>query len=105
LSAQSPLDPEYQHSRMRFGRGLGAQIFGVNARAADAGKAQVEALGEWGVDFVRRQLNLWIDAVEIGESPVPVVVEIGGTRIAALVAEQLLQRHVDQWHVGSPLVS
>ena len=55
VAARTRIAVEHQDGGVgRGGRVFGAQVLGVHPRAADAGKGQIEALGEGRVERVRR---------------------------------------------------
>jgi hypothetical protein len=76
-----------------------AEVFGVDAGAADAGEPEVEGLGVvrgdggGGAEFGAR-----IGGVEFAEGGVPIGVEVGRPGIAAGVGEEFGERKIDERH-------
>ena len=81
-----------------FGAG-GAEVFGVDAGAADAGEPEVEAFDALGGDGGGRdELRGGRGGVEFAEGFGPVGVEVGGARVAALIGAEFGERFVDEGH-------
>ena len=79
---------ENHDGRVRRLAGFRPEIFGVDARTADAGKVHVETIGKRGGEFSRDKFNLRVELFHLGETFVPERIEIGGTRIATRVSAE-----------------
>jgi hypothetical protein len=78
---------------------FGADEFGVEAGAADAGEPEVEAFGVGGAEVVvGDELGLGGGGVEFGEGARPVVGVVGGAGVAALVLVELVEGEVEGGH-------
>ncbi len=77
----------------------GAEVFGIDARAARAGEPEIEAFDALGGDFLAgNQLGLGIGRVQFAKGFGPVGVEVGGARVAALIGAEFGERFVDEGH-------
>ena len=89
---------ELYYRRVRSLYILRADILGVNPCATNSGEPQMEALREVRFQWVRLQLYLRVQSRNLGQSLVPVVIEVVGAWVAALVLVELFQRHIYERH-------
>ena len=99
LGAAAGVAMEHNHGGERvLGEDLRAQVFGVDARSAHSGEAEIEAVRKACRVGDGLQLDVAINFVQFAEGVCPVRVHVGRPRVATLILAKLVERHLENWH-------